>query len=120
MALAKSALAVVAALLRGHVRGAAICVGRAGPDAGGHRLEAAGARPGRRPAEDAALYAPLQEKEPYHGVRIERDVKYGATDRNLLDVFMPETASSPRPVLIFIHGGAFVGRQQAHAGQPVL
>ena len=26
----------------------------------------------------AALYAPLQEKEPYQGVRIERDVKYGA------------------------------------------
>jgi len=24
------------------------------------------------------LYAPLQEKEPYQGVKVERDVKYGA------------------------------------------
>jgi triacylglycerol lipase len=57
----------------------------------------------------AALYAPMQEKEPYPGVRIERDVKYGAADRNLLDIFMPEPALSSRPVLIFVHGGAFVG-----------
>ena len=62
------------------------------------------------PPKTAALYAPLQEKEPYQGVKIERDVKYGPADRNLLDVFMPEPAlSSPRPVLIFVHGGAFVG-----------
>jgi acetyl esterase/lipase len=61
------------------------------------------------PPKTAALYAPLQEKEPYQGVKIERDVKYGPADRNLLDVFMPEPAlSSPRPVLIFVHGGAFV------------
>ena len=55
----------------------------------------------------AALYAPLQQKEPYQGVKVERDVKYGAADRNLLDVFLPETASPGRPVLIFVHGGAF-------------
>jgi triacylglycerol lipase len=30
------------------------------------------------------LYAPLQGKEPYQGVKVERDVKYGAADRNLL------------------------------------
>jgi acetyl esterase/lipase len=60
------------------------------------------------PPRTAALYAPLQEKEPYSGVKIERDIKYGPADRNLLDVFVPETASSPRPVLIFVHGGAFV------------
>jgi len=27
------------------------------------------------------LYAPLQGKEPYQGVKVERDVKYGAADR---------------------------------------
>src|ERR1700727_989187 len=52
----------------------------------------------------AALYAPLQQKEPYPGVKVERDVKYGPADRNLLDVFTPQTASSPRPVVIFVHG----------------
>jgi acetyl esterase/lipase len=61
------------------------------------------------PPKTVALYAPLQQKEPYHGVKVERDVKYGAADRNLLDVFMPETAASPRPVLIYVHAGAFVG-----------
>jgi triacylglycerol lipase len=61
------------------------------------------------PPKTAALFAPLQEKEPYQGVKIERDVKYGPADRNLLDVFTPETTSSSQPVLIFVHGGAFVG-----------
>ncbi|HLZ00845.1 MAG TPA: alpha/beta hydrolase [Bradyrhizobium sp.] len=57
----------------------------------------------------AALYAPLQGKEPYHGVKVERDVNYGPADRNLLDIFLPEAASAARPVLIFVHGGAFIG-----------
>ena len=61
------------------------------------------------PPKTAALYAPLQQKEPYQSVKIERDVKYGAADRNLLDIFAPRTAPSPRPVLIFVHGGAYVG-----------
>ncbi len=61
------------------------------------------------PPKTVALYAPLQQKEPYPGVRIERDVKYDAAARNLLDIFTPEAAASPRPVLIFVHGGAFVG-----------
>lgn len=61
------------------------------------------------PPKTAALYAPLQQKEPYQGVRIERDVKYGDADRNLLDIFAPATAASAQPVLIFVHGGAYVG-----------
>ena len=61
------------------------------------------------PPKTVELYAPLQEKEPYQGIKVERDVKYGPADRNLLDIFLPETAAPPRPVLIFVHGGAFVG-----------
>jgi len=61
------------------------------------------------PAKTAVLFAPMQDKEPYQGVKVEREVKYGPADRHLLDVFTPEAASSARPVLIFIHGGAFVG-----------
>src|SRR5262245_19700947 len=59
------------------------------------------------PAKTAELYAPLQQKEPYQGVKVERDVKYGPAERNLLDVFVPDAASSARPVLIFVHGGGF-------------
>jgi acetyl esterase/lipase len=66
----------------------------------------------------AALYAPLQQKEPYAGVKAERDVKYGPADRNLLDVFTPETGASPRPVLIFIHGGGFVAGNKRNPGSP--
>jgi acetyl esterase/lipase len=66
----------------------------------------------------ARLYAPLQQQEPYQGVKVERDVKYGPADRNLLDIFTPESASSPRPVLIFVRGGAFVAGDKHLPGSP--
>jgi acetyl esterase/lipase len=61
------------------------------------------------PPATARLYAPLQPKEPYFGFRVERDLKYGPAERNLLDIFMPQVTTSGRPVLIFVHGGAFIG-----------
>jgi acetyl esterase/lipase len=61
------------------------------------------------PAKTAAIYAPLQEKEPYQAVKVQRDVKYDPAERNLLDIFTPEDGGAPRPVLIFVHGGAFIG-----------
>jgi acetyl esterase/lipase len=70
------------------------------------------------PPKTAALYAPLQEKEPYSGVRIERDEKYGTGDHHLLDIFTPEPVSSARPVLIFVHGGAFIGGNKRMPGSP--
>lgn len=66
----------------------------------------------------AALYAPLQQKEPYAGVKTERDVKYGPADRNLLDVFTPEASASARPVLIFIHGGGFTAGNKRGPNSP--
>ncbi|MGN1289376.1 MAG: alpha/beta hydrolase [Bradyrhizobium sp.] len=66
----------------------------------------------------AALYAPLQQKEPYQGVKVERDVKYGPADRHLLDVFAPDTAAPPRPVLIYIHGGGFIAGNKRNPGSP--
>ena len=60
------------------------------------------------PQATAKLYAPLQPTEPYFGFRIERDLKYGPAERNRLDIFMPQATTSGRPVLIFVHGGAFV------------
>jgi acetyl esterase/lipase len=70
------------------------------------------------PPKTAAIFAPLQPKEPYQGVGTERDVQYGPGDRHLLDVFMPETSASPRPVLIFIHGGGFVAGNKRSPGSP--
>jgi acetyl esterase/lipase len=63
------------------------------------------------PARTFAIYEPFHtEKEPYVGVKIVRDLKYGPDQRNALDVFMPaNTNSGLRPVLMFLHGGLFVG-----------
>jgi acetyl esterase/lipase len=70
------------------------------------------------PPKTVPLYAPLQQKEPYQGVKTERDVKYGPADRHLLDIFTPETNSSTRPVLIYIHGGGFVAGNKRAPGSP--
>src|SRR4051794_4321622 len=70
------------------------------------------------PPATAPLYAPLQQKEPYHGLKVDRDVKYGPEDRNLLDVFTPQAGSSFRPVLIYVHGGGFVAGNKRPPGSP--
>jgi acetyl esterase/lipase len=71
------------------------------------------------PEPTRPLYIPLHPKEPYQGVRIVRDFTYGPADRNRLDVFTPETAESARrPVLLFMHGGAYVGGDKHLAGTP--
>jgi len=61
----------------------------------------------------ADLYATLQEKEPYQGIKVERDIKYGPAERNLLDVFHTGDRSSARPVLIFIQWRRVRRRRQA-------
>ena len=66
----------------------------------------------------ASIYAPLHGKEPYQGVTVARDIKYGAADRNLLDVFTADGAPGARPVLIFVHGGGFTGGNKSTAGSP--
>jgi len=60
------------------------------------------------PENTAKIYAPLQEKEPYAGVKVIRDVKYGEDARNVVDVFLPETGATGRPVLMFVHGGGMI------------
>ncbi|MDR3467971.1 MAG: alpha/beta hydrolase [Xanthobacteraceae bacterium] len=53
------------------------------------------------------------------GTKVERDIKYGPDDRNLLDVVSPGPVSgSARPVLVFVHGGAFVGGDKQMPGKP--
>jgi acetyl esterase/lipase len=63
------------------------------------------------PAATAALYAPrIAEKEPYANLSVERDIAYGPDERNLLDVFAPTgDGDKAKPVLVFVHGGAYVG-----------
>ena len=70
------------------------------------------------PPKTYAIYTPLHEKEPYAGVKIVRDLKYGPDARNALYVFVPENASGPLPVFIFVHGGGFVAGNKRTPGTP--
>lgn len=59
------------------------------------------------PAATAALYAPLHAPEPYAGVVVARGLRYGPGPRHQMDVFRPAaTPRRPRPVLVFLPGGA--------------
>lgn len=60
------------------------------------------------PENTGKIYTPLQEKEPYAGVKVTRDVKYGSDVRNVVDIFVPETGAAGRPVLMFVHGGGMI------------
>ena len=97
---------------------AAACVAPAGPPAPiAAKIKAAGAVVDG-PAMNA-LYAPLQEHEPYVGLRVQRDLAYGPAAENLADVFAPQTAHKQLPVLIFVHGGGFTGGERRTApGSP--
>ena len=70
------------------------------------------------PARTGALYAPLHQKEPYSGVKVSRDVKYGPHERNTLDLFVPEGAGAGRPIFMFVHGGGFVRGNKRPPGSP--
>ncbi|KAL2706682.1 hypothetical protein AAEP93_001932 [Penicillium crustosum] len=52
------------------------------------------------------LYDPLYP-EPPQNVTVIRDERYGPSDRNLLDVFVPHGNESNRPVVMYVHGGGF-------------
>lgn len=40
--------------------------------------------------------------------QVHRDLAYGPHARHRLDIYMPDESVGPRPVLLFVHGGAFV------------
>lgn len=70
------------------------------------------------PPKTAAIYAPMHPQEPYEGVKVTRDLKYGPDARNALDVFTPTNATGPAPVFIFIHGGGFVAGNKRGPNSP--
>jgi len=56
------------------------------------------------------IFAPLHERAPFSDVEIMRDLRYGNDERHRLDVFRPKAADGGgRPVLVFVHGGGFIG-----------
>ncbi len=57
----------------------------------------------------AKLYAPLfeQQKEPYGGVNVTRDIAYGPDPLNRIDVFTSGPAPAGKTVVMYVHGGGF-------------
>jgi triacylglycerol lipase len=60
----------------------------------------------------------LHDKEPYAGVKVLRDLKYGSRERNILDLFAAEAAGGARPVFMFVHGGGFIRGNKRPPGSP--
>ena len=57
------------------------------------------------------IFAPLVDAPPYDDVTIIEDVAYGADQAQRLDIYTHDDAAAgeSRPVLIYVHGGGFVG-----------
>jgi len=68
--------------------------------------------------ETGALFASMLPKDFAAGVAIERDFAYGADDKQKLDVYTSPSAVAGKPILIFVHGGAFVGGDKGGAASP--
>jgi triacylglycerol lipase len=68
------------------------------------------------PPGTAAIYAPLQKTMPQAGIKAERDIAYGAAPKETLDLFTPEAKGKARPIVIFVHGGGYVGGDKSKAG----
>ena len=61
-------------------------------------------------------FAALHAAAPKDGVVVTKDVAYGPYPRNILDVYKPTRGASPTPVVIFVHGGAYVGGDKSYYG----
>ena len=59
-------------------------------------------------AKTLEVYTPVLASAPKAGVKVTKDVPYGADARHRLDLYQPASASQTTPVVIFFHGGAYV------------
>jgi acetyl esterase/lipase len=53
-------------------------------------------------------FSKLHAAYPDDDVEVRHDIAYGDHERQKLDIFLPKTAGTGRPLVIFVHGGAFV------------
>jgi acetyl esterase/lipase len=61
-------------------------------------------------------FQPVLKAAPKDGVTVVRDQAYGEHPRQILDVYQP-TAQNGAPVVIFVHGGAYVAGDKDGAGE---
>ncbi len=66
-----------------------------------------------------AIYAELLDYSGTGPLSVQRDISYGPHERNLLDVHYSATGkNSRRPILMFVHGGGFVGGAKTRPNSP--
>jgi acetyl esterase/lipase len=66
-----------------------------------------------------ALHLPLHVGVQNADIKTTRDLAYGPHERHRLDVFAPESpGNTTRPVMLFVHGGGFVGGNKSTPGSP--
>jgi acetyl esterase/lipase len=53
-------------------------------------------------------FSEVLKQSPRSGVTVRPSIAYGEHERHAFDVFLPENMSAPPPVVLFVHGGAFV------------
>lgn len=63
-----------------------------------------------------ALFGPMLP--PVDEAMVQRDLFYGPDARHRLDMFGGEAGGRPRPILVFVHGGGFVGGDKGAPGAP--
>lgn len=63
------------------------------------------------------LYTPLLKAAPHAGVDVTRDLSYGPDARNKIDIYKPRKLRGGAPVVIFLHGGAYVRGDRSINGE---
>ena len=62
-------------------------------------------------------FSEVLKQAPRDGVTVHRDIPYGPHERQQLDVFLPAGNVTASPVVLFVHGGAFVSGHRNRTGQ---
>jgi acetyl esterase/lipase len=120
LALSVASWAGLVALARWHRSAPAVLAEAMGDAHAGDPTGRAAGPLGAAPAvvSRGQLLAPFRMRA--HGVRRTSNLAYGEHRRNRLDVYQPPGDGADRPVLLQVHGGAWVVGDKRQQGQPLL
>jgi acetyl esterase/lipase len=62
-------------------------------------------------------FSEVLKHSPRDGVTVHRDITYGDHPRQAFDLFLPDNVTAPTPVVLFVHGGAFVSGHRNRSEQ---
>ena len=64
-----------------------------------------------------SAFSEVLKQIPRDGIAVHPDIAYGPHERQQLDVFLPKGDVTAPPVVLFVHGGAFVSGHRNRTGQ---